>query len=202
MRRESSSEWSDGFLEEIDQLGLVGNLRSCLACGKCVGYCPAAALTPSYNSRQIIRDVLLGNVRRLVESEEIWRCLWCAGCYVACPMNIHFPLLMMLLRYKALEMGYGKKHSLVFKRFALKARQEGITFTPGKKKMESLAELRRGMGLSPMPEISERAKEEYKALFDLSGTTGWLDELESTPDRGASLTYQEGKIPWRILDEE
>ncbi|NPV91188.1 MAG: 4Fe-4S dicluster domain-containing protein [Firmicutes bacterium] len=196
MRRESSREWVEDLLGEIDQFGLVENLRSCLACGKCVGYCPAAALTPSYNSRQIIRDVLLGNRQRLAESEEIWRCLWCAGCYSACPMNIHFPLLMLLLRYHALEQGYGRRHSLVFKRFALKAREEGITFTPGGKKKAWLSDLRQKMGLSPWPEVSERARAEYQALFDLTGTTGWLEGMASEPGREAALTYQEGKIPW------
>ncbi|MDH7480286.1 MAG: 4Fe-4S dicluster domain-containing protein [Syntrophomonadaceae bacterium] len=196
MNRESSRQWVSGLLEQLDPLGLVGGLRSCLGCGKCVGYCPAAALTPSYNSRRIIRDVLLGNLERLAASEEIWRCLWCAGCYVACPMNIHFPLLMMLIRFKALELGYGRRYSLRFKRFARKAREEGITFTPGGEKLARLAELRQRIGLSPLPEVSERAKAEYKALFDLTGTTDWLDQLEASPGKEARLTYKEGKIPW------
>lgn len=194
MQIERSREWREGFQKEIDPWKLVNNLRACMACGKCVGSCPVAALTPSYNSRQIIRDVLLGNKDRIVESEEIWRCLWCASCYVACPANIHFPTLMMLLRFCALEEGYGIKHVRVFKRFALKAREDGITFVPGKSKLERLAALREKIGLTPLPEVSERAKEEYKALFDLTGTTSWLLSLDEKTEKEVQLTYREGKL--------
>ncbi|NLU50660.1 MAG: 4Fe-4S binding protein [Syntrophomonadaceae bacterium] len=194
MPREKDKEWVEGFAEQVDQFGLVGNLEACLACGKCVGNCPVAAITPSYNSRQIIRDIVMGNAGRLLKSEEIWRCFWCANCYQSCPMDIHFPLLMMQLRYKAIENNYGFKYVLPFKRFALKAREEAMTFTPGAKGRERIMQVRSQAGMTPWPEISERAQKEYQALFDLTGTTAWLEALDEEAERPVVFTYREGRI--------
>jgi heterodisulfide reductase subunit C len=178
----------------VDVYRLVDNLNSCLACGKCVGNCPVARLTPSYNSRQIIRDVLSGVSDRWLQSEEIWRCLWCANCYTVCPMDINFPLLMMQLRYKAMEAGYGMQYIAPFKKFALRARDDGLTFAPGKKGREKVERTRSNLGTSPWPDISEKAKAEYKTLFDLCGTTKFLEELKTEEVEDLHLTYQNGKI--------
>ena len=194
MSREREKDLSGDFYAEVDVYQLVPNLSECLACGKCTGGCPVAALTPSYNPRQIIRDVATGNTDKLLESEEIWRCFWCAGCYMGCPVDIHFPLLMMELRYRAVARNRGLKYILPFKKFALRARQDGLTFVPSPKSRERIMELRRDMGVTPWPEISDKAKEEYAALFDLSGTTAWLEAIEMASAEPVRSTYSEGRI--------
>lgn len=178
----------------VDIYNLVPNLGECLACGKCAGSCPVAALSPSYNPRQIIRDVLAGNEERWLASEEIWRCFWCANCYTVCPADIQFPLLMMQLRYRALEKGFGLKYIVPFKRFALRAREDALTFAPGEKGREKIMRIRKGIGANPWPEVSEKARAEYRELFELAGVEQWLDEITSGEERPVCLRYVEGRI--------
>jgi heterodisulfide reductase subunit C len=194
VKRERDSDLRDDLYAEIDRYGLVPGLRTCLACGKCAGGCPVAAISPTYNSRRIIRDILAGNEERLWESEEIWRCFWCAGCYTGCPVDIHFPLLMMELRYAALERGYGLQHFLPFKEFALRAREDGLTFAPDAKRRKRICKLRTRIGLPAWPEISETARVEYRELFDLTGTTEWLEQIGSQPEEPLHFTYEKGRI--------
>jgi heterodisulfide reductase subunit C len=195
MKRELTKNWSEDFRQAIENSGLTEGLRQCLTCGKCVGSCPVAAITPSYNPRQIIREVLLGNFERLINSEEIWRCFWCASCYSVCPSEIKYPLLMLMLRYYALQQGYGRKYAVVFKRFVEKAKEDGVTFLPASaKRLEKVKALRSSLGLTPLREVSAAAKAEYSLLYELSGTTEWLNELEAAAEGPLSLTFAPGRI--------
>ncbi|MCL1915602.1 MAG: 4Fe-4S dicluster domain-containing protein [Desulfovibrionaceae bacterium] len=185
----------DSLAGHADGYKLLDNLSSCLGCGKCVGNCPAARQTPSYNPRQIIRDVLNGAEERWLKSEEIWRCLWCAGCYTLCPMDISYPLLIMQLRYRAVEAGYGLQYIAPFKKFAMRAREDGLTFAPGGSKgRERVQGIRSGIGASPWPEISEKAKAEYTALFDLCGVKRDLEGMPEDAAEPLDLNYLGGRI--------
>jgi heterodisulfide reductase subunit C len=193
--REKERDLDKNLYEKIDHYGLVPNLEACLTCGKCVGNCPVAVINPSFNSRQMIRDVLVGNATRLLQSEEIWQCFWCGYCYQSCPMGIHFPLLMMQIRYLAIENNYGLRYFAPFKKFALRARDDGMTFVAGSTRgRERIMAIRSEAGMTPWPEISEKAREEYKALFDLTGTTAWLEAIDPEAEIPASYTYREGRI--------
>lgn len=194
MPREKYQDHDENLRDQVDAYKLVENLETCLACGKCVGNCPVASLTPSYNPRQIISDVLNGNAERWLGSEEIWRCFWCAGCATVCPNDIMFPLLMMQLRYLAIEKKYGLKYMMPFKRFGLKARVDGLTFVPSERGQEKIKRLRTNLGVSPWPEISEKAKAEYKELFDLTGATAYLESLDDQDEKPVGLRYSEGRI--------
>jgi heterodisulfide reductase subunit C len=193
--RERYRDRDENLYATVDAYHLVENLEHCLQCGKCAGICPVASLSPSYNPRQIISDVLSGSTSRWLKSEEIWRCFWCAGCYTVCPVDIHFPLLMMQLRYLAVASLHGLKYIAPFKRFALRAREDGLTFAPGSAKgRERIMGIRGGIGLTPWPEVSEKAREEYRALFDMTGSTEYLDRIREEEDQPLELTYLEGRI--------
>ncbi len=195
MPREKDRDRVENLHSKVDIYHLVENLESCLQCGKCAGICPVASLSPSYNPRQIIHDILSGSEKRWLESEEIWQCFWCASCYTLCPSDIFFPLLMMQVRYLALAGRHGLKYFTPFKRFALRAREDGLTFAPGSTKgRERIMKIRGCIGLSPWPDISEKAREHYKALFDLTGTTAFLDSLKEEEEKPLPLTYMEGRI--------
>jgi len=194
MPRERSRDLDEKLAEKVDAYKLIPNLNECLACGKCAGVCPVAALNPSYNPRQIIRDVLSGNEERWISSEEIWRCFWCAGCFTVCPADIPFPLLMMQLRYRAIERGYGLKYIVPFKRFGLRAREDALTFAPGAKGRERIAKIRRDIGVDPWPEVSEKARAEYAALFEITGTDRWLDEIKEEEEKPVGFRYSGGRI--------
>lgn len=194
MRRERSRDLNDKLAAKVDAYKLVPDLNKCLACGKCAGVCPVAALNPSYNPRQIIRDVLSGNEERWLSSEEIWRCFWCAGCYTVCPADIPFPLLIMQLRYRAIERGYGLKYITPFKKFAVRAREDALTFAPGAKGREKIMNLRCEIGADPWPAISEKARIEYAELFEITGTNRWLEEIKEEEEKPVELRYTDGRI--------
>jgi heterodisulfide reductase subunit C len=194
MPRERSRDLNEKLAEKVDAYKLVPKLSECLACGKCAGICPVAALNPSYNPRQIIRDVLSGNEERWISSEEIWRCFWCAGCYTVCPADIPFPLLIMQLRYRAIERGYGLKYIAPFKRFALRAREDALTFAPGAKGRERIKKIRSSIGEEPWPAVSDKARSEYCELFEMTGTNRWLEEIKEEDEKPVTLKYVDGRI--------
>ncbi|MGD0970003.1 MAG: 4Fe-4S dicluster domain-containing protein [Desulfobaccales bacterium] len=195
MLREKDTDRVENLYAKVDAYRLVENLEQCLQCGKCVGVCPVANLSPSYNPRQIINDILSGREERWLKSEEIWRCFWCANCFTLCPMDICFPLLMMEMRYRAIESGYGLKYFFPFKRFALRAREDGLTFAPASKKgREKIVKIRQSIGTTPWPEVSQKARDEYKALFDRTGATAFLEAIKEEDEKPVQLTYLEGKI--------
>lgn len=200
MKREMASNWSPEFQQAIEASGLVDDIKRCMACGKCSGICPVAAIHPSYNPRQIIREVLLGNNERILKSEEIWRCFWCANCYSTCPSEIMYPLLMMVLRYYALAHGAGKQYATIFTRFVLNARKDAVTFQPGNpKRIEKIKELRTSIGLIPLRVVSDKGKEEYRKLYEITGTDSWLEGLQATEEAPLELSFKAGKI---LLEEK
>jgi len=193
--RERDVDRTESLYAKVDIYKLVPNLETCLQCGKCAGVCPVANLSPSYNPRQIINDILRGREDRWLKSEEIWRCFWCANCYTLCPMDIPFPLLMMQMRYLAIERGYGLKYFFPFKRFALRAIEDALTFSPAKPEArERIMKLRTAIGLPPWPEVSDKARAEYKALFDMTGATDFLNSITEEQEKPVDLMYLEGRI--------
>ena len=106
--RETNKDWLPGFDKKFAELThqMVKDLEKCLQCGKCTRQCPAAKLS-SYNPREIIRDLRMGNVEKVISSRELWLCFFCSGCYAVCPRDINFPFAISMLRYAALAQGYG-----------------------------------------------------------------------------------------------
>lgn len=196
MPRERDKDWDENLSKKIDRYHLAENLEQCLQCGKCTGNCPVAALTPSYNPRAIINDILSGTSKRLLDSEEIWRCLWCANCYRVCPVDIQYPLLMMQLRYDALENGYGLKYVVPINKFAFRAMEKGLTFVPGQKGIEKIMQLRTSIGTDPWPQVSEKAINEYRQIFEQTGAKAWMEKLENTPEKPVRFSYREGRISY------
>ncbi|MDD5169576.1 MAG: 4Fe-4S dicluster domain-containing protein [Syntrophales bacterium] len=194
MGKECDYEWDPDLRKKVDRYGLVANLEDCLQCGKCTGNCPVAAITPSYNPRAIINDILTGSAKRLLDSEEIWRCMWCANCYRLCPMDINYPMLIMQLRYLALENGYGLQYVVPVNKFAFRAFDEGLTFVPGPRGIERITHLRRSVEASPWPEVSDKAKEEYGMIFAQTGASQWMENLEKIEGKQLRMSYREGRI--------
>ncbi|NPV30620.1 MAG: 4Fe-4S binding protein [Firmicutes bacterium] len=192
MQKERGQEWISDFYEKLEATGLVKDLEKCMACGKCVGGCPAAALTETYNSRRIIRDVLFGNAARLLSGEEIWQCFWCKTCYVSCPHDVDPAMLILALRFQALARGYGARYAAGFKRFAERLYQYGLSFVPGEKRMERIREGREKLDLPPLV-LEEKALEELRVIFEATGAKEWISGLDAREDRPLELAYAKGR---------
>lgn len=201
MPRENMNEWDKDLYQKVDRYNLVPNLEQCLQCGKCTGNCPVAALHPSYNPRQIVHDILSGDIERIMASEEIWRCMWCANCYRVCQVDIHYPLLMMQLRYLALENGYGLKYVTPINKYAYRAMEKGLTFVPGQKGVEKILRLRSGIGVEPWPNVSEKAIAEYGAIFEQTGALDWMKALDEVQAKGEEKPVQLTFMGGRLIDE-
>jgi heterodisulfide reductase subunit C len=69
----------------------------CLACGTCSAGCPLTGVS-GFDPRKIVRMVLLGRDRELIESKLPWLCTLCGKCEHACPMGINIANLVRTAR--------------------------------------------------------------------------------------------------------
>jgi heterodisulfide reductase subunit C len=83
----------------IDRSG--DNFRRCLQCMCCAGGCPVSEFM-TYRPNGIIRLIQYGEKEEVLNSPDIWLCVGCNTCAVACPMAIDIPGVMDTLREIAL----------------------------------------------------------------------------------------------------
>ena len=95
-----------GFCDEVASGPGGENIRKCFACGTCAAGCPVTDVDATYNSRKIIRQVLLGMREEVFSSPLIWFCVLCYRCYARCPQEVNFTDVMRALRYLAIKGGY------------------------------------------------------------------------------------------------
>lgn len=183
---EETKDWSSDFYEKWKPvaMGFVNEAEKCLQCGKCTGQCPAAAVTPSYNPRKMIRDLVNGNIKRLISSVELWQCFFCSGCYSVCPMDINFPFFIFMLRLAAMSQGYGWEDVKMLEGYAendyLKS---GITVGPQERNpyvLENrgdITKIRVKAGLSPKRNVTKKAIDEINMISDLSGMTKMMGQI-------------------------
>ncbi|UCG89085.1 MAG: 4Fe-4S dicluster domain-containing protein, partial [Gemmatimonadota bacterium] len=78
-----------GFRRELAKK-IEGNQASfCYQCGACVGDCPAATYSGTFNPREIMLKVLYGLGKELlVENSILWQCTNCYNCHERCPQEV------------------------------------------------------------------------------------------------------------------
>ena len=59
----------------------------CMICGTCSAGCPITG-TDGFDRRKIVRMILLGKDKELVDSKLPWLCTMCGKCEHACPMRL------------------------------------------------------------------------------------------------------------------
>ena len=101
----------NALVAAINQHPLAGtDYFSCIQCGRCVGSCPAAMVSPSFNMRIINKRIQEGDEHLLVEG-DIWDCFYCQACVNLCPRdNIDSFKTIIILRDLALARGAGVEH--------------------------------------------------------------------------------------------
>ncbi len=78
------------------------NFKRCSQCINCRAQCPFAA-TMTHGPNGIIRLIQYGLTDEVLQSPDIWPCINCRACSIACPMAIDIPALMATLREMAIE---------------------------------------------------------------------------------------------------
>jgi len=91
MDEHTELDWNWEFYEElVEDVDENRNIIQCIACGKCVGDCPASKVS-NFNSRKIIKKVLRGD-KCVLKDSDIWHCYLCERCKRVCPKeNINIP---------------------------------------------------------------------------------------------------------------
>ena len=80
------------------------DIRCCFHCQSCGGGCPVSQAM-AYRPNGIIRLLQLGRVREALQSSDIWFCIGCNTCSMACPQAIDIAAFMDAMRRMALEEG-------------------------------------------------------------------------------------------------
>jgi len=85
-------------------------IPTCMQCGICAGSCPVSH-EMDYSPRQLVRMVLLGLRKEVLNSNTIWLCTTCFSCSVRCPRGIHPTELMETLKPIAIAEGIKNKNT-------------------------------------------------------------------------------------------
>ncbi|MBI9075764.1 MAG: 4Fe-4S dicluster domain-containing protein [Desulfatibacillum sp.] len=97
------SRHSRDFANKVNSLAHT-DTRMCFQCQACYNTCPfvgAMDVTPP----AILRLVLLGEDKLVLNSTTIWTCVGCHTCSTICPQNVDMGAVMDALRQIALERG-------------------------------------------------------------------------------------------------
>ena len=87
------------------------HLKKCFQCSLCTLTCPVADVGLDLNPRLIIRQVLVGMRKEVLESSAIWQCVGCYECTDRCPQNVRFTEVIEALRRIAVRESKNKDKS-------------------------------------------------------------------------------------------
>ncbi|NHI92537.1 MAG: hypothetical protein EAX96_08535 [Candidatus Lokiarchaeota archaeon] len=170
--KEYSSKWTWQFEDELIKNLDVEKPERCLQCGKCVGDCPAAFASPTYNPRRILMDIFFGHSNILLKSEEIWDCFLCYNCMSICPESIEIPNIIQELRKAALEKSYGYDLICNLEDIALNFINTGSIFFN-----KSLKDKRKKLGLTEERIINSEMVEKLKLICNITGFSNTVQKL-------------------------
>lgn len=153
-------------------------LKKCIQCGRCTASCPAAYIYEDFRSRDIMRRLLLGELKSPEMRELIWKCGQCYSCRARCPRNCSAGACIAALRAEAVKEGRAPEDIRVISEI-LKNNlySKGETFLPGMIETGRLTEKRKRLGY---PEDDARripmalgSLEEVRKIMRL---TGYLEQ--------------------------
>lgn len=98
------------FRDLILKTQIGEKLLTCMQCGICAGSCPVSH-EMDYSPRQLVRMVLLGLKKKVLNSNTIWLCTTCFSCSVRCPRGVHPTELMETLKPIAIAEGIRNKNT-------------------------------------------------------------------------------------------
>jgi heterodisulfide reductase subunit C len=98
MSRVKINDMDPGFKDLVAQQPGGEGIRACYECKACSASCPVKAIDEKYDPRKIIRMILLGMKKEVLESQYIWLCSSCYGCHEACPQNVRLTEVMFAVK--------------------------------------------------------------------------------------------------------
>lgn len=120
----------------------VALLNKCDGCRACKDDCPVCKVDPTFQPNDIIRDLVEGNLDKVIEDGQLWKCLECYTCSELCHSDIGMAETFRKLKELAIERGVGPESvPQSYKMFM----ETGML---GKPKESA----RKKLGLSPLPE--------------------------------------------------
>lgn len=91
------------FADKVNRLAHTDS-RMCFQCRACYNTCPFVQAM-DYSPPAILRLVLLGQEKTVLNSTTIWTCVGCNTCSTICPQRVDMAAVMDALRQIALEQG-------------------------------------------------------------------------------------------------
>lgn len=192
----------------------VEGLNACMNCGVCTAICPAAEFY-NYDPRRIVDEVQERNddvIEALLKSETIWYCGECMSCKTRCPRGNTPGLIIMALRSLSQKLGYFTESEKGRQQLAIKRSVGENIFNYGycvasyavdpsrhpeqgpvwefiidhsKEIYERLGARINEEGEGPLRKIPADAKEELKRIFDVTGGTAFMENIEEHSKRKA-----------------
>ena len=81
-------------------------LFPCIQCGKCTGSCPISTVSPHFNIRRILYEILNSEGEDIAHKKEmIWDCSTCTTCVTRCPKQVDPADLVISVRSVLVEDG-------------------------------------------------------------------------------------------------
>jgi heterodisulfide reductase subunit C len=162
--------------------------EKCIQCGRCTASCPAAYVYGDYSPRNIMRELQLGELKKVAAGDDIWKCGQCYTCRSRCPRNNTAGMAIVALREYALKSGNAPENiKLVASTIKKNLYEKGVTFLPatlsdkmakkfGKKtysrhknKLDKRAKIRYPADDARKEPVPECAMDEIRAIMRMTG---------------------------------
>ena len=94
--------------EEAERLAYIlrDPLFPCIQCGKCTGSCPISVISPHFNIRKLLYEILNSEGEAIAKKKEmLWDCSTCTTCVVRCPKAVDPADLIISMRSVLVEDG-------------------------------------------------------------------------------------------------
>jgi Fe-S oxidoreductase len=94
--------------EEAERLAFIlrDPLFPCIQCGKCTGSCPISVISPYFNIRKLLYEILNSEGEDIAQKKEmLWDCSTCTTCVKRCPKEVNPADLIISMRSVLVEDG-------------------------------------------------------------------------------------------------
>jgi CoB--CoM heterodisulfide reductase subunit B len=98
-------------IEEARRNWDYGLVRACAECGACSEDCPVARADASYSPNDLVRMIADGEIEKVLNSPDLWKCVECYTCAELCPNK--YDQMTILRVAKNLAMARGKAPAAV-----------------------------------------------------------------------------------------